>query len=83
MVTEVEHLLLGKMPIVNTPFVLAETPRQIQVRPQMVLSFFYDAVVCARGSGNTGGSLDVPGLRPGQRLAGPGMPGRDAAPGCG
>ena len=41
MVTEVEHLLLGKMPIVNTPFVLAETPRQIQVRPQMVFSAFF------------------------------------------
>lgn len=30
MVTEVEHPLLGKMPIINTPFVLSETPRQIQ-----------------------------------------------------
>jgi crotonobetainyl-CoA:carnitine CoA-transferase CaiB-like acyl-CoA transferase len=30
MVTEVEHPLLGKMPIVNTPFVLSETPRQVQ-----------------------------------------------------
>jgi len=30
MVTEIEHPLLGKMPIVNTPFVLSETPRQIQ-----------------------------------------------------
>jgi crotonobetainyl-CoA:carnitine CoA-transferase CaiB-like acyl-CoA transferase len=29
-VTEVEHPLLGKMPIVNTPFQLSETPRQIQ-----------------------------------------------------
>ncbi len=30
MVTEIEHPLLGKMPIVNTPFVLSETPRRIQ-----------------------------------------------------
>ena len=30
MVTEVEHPLLGKMPIVNTPFQLSETPRQVQ-----------------------------------------------------
>lgn len=30
MVTEIEHPLLGTMPIVNTPFVLSETPRQIQ-----------------------------------------------------
>lgn len=30
MVTEIEHPLLGKMPIVNTPFVLSETPRHIQ-----------------------------------------------------
>ena len=30
MVTEVEHPLLGEMPIVNTPFVLSEMPRQVQ-----------------------------------------------------
>lgn len=30
MVTEVEHPILGKMPIVNTPFQLSKTPRQIQ-----------------------------------------------------
>ena len=30
MVTEIEHPILGKIPIVNTPFELSETPRQIQ-----------------------------------------------------
>lgn len=30
MVTEIDHPLLGKIPIVNTPFVLSETPRRIQ-----------------------------------------------------
>lgn len=30
MITEVEHPILGKMPIVNTPFVMSEAPRQIQ-----------------------------------------------------
>jgi crotonobetainyl-CoA:carnitine CoA-transferase CaiB-like acyl-CoA transferase len=30
LVTEVAHPTLGKMPIVNTPFQLSETPRQIQ-----------------------------------------------------
>ena len=30
MVTEIEHPVLGKIPIVNTPFELSETPRQIQ-----------------------------------------------------